>query len=223
MISDQKRLILPVIHVKTKEQAIYNLNIVKQSGADGAWLISHGFLDYNNLYNLYTEFKKEYDLWLGVNFLDLSANEVFNIFKNKLPDGVWSDNAGVLDNDDSLAIKIKKSKGESDCVYFGGVAFKYQQPVKDLYKVTQSAKEYMDYITTSGEGTGIEAKLEKIEIMADAAKDTPLAIASGITIENINLYLPFIKAFLVSTGISDNFDNLDLYKAQKLVDIIKSF
>lgn len=52
---------------------------------------------------------------------------------------------------------------------------------------------------------------------------TPIAIASGITPENVVEYLPFVDAYLVSTGISADFYNFDFKKTQELSDIIHEY
>ena len=63
----------------------------------------------------------------------------------------------------------------------------------------------------------------KIQRMSEAADGHPLAIASGVTPDNVNDYLPYINAFLVSTGISKDFHNLDLEKTKELMEKIKNY
>ena len=53
--------------------------------------------------------------------------------------------------------------------------------------------------------------------------DTPLAIASGITPENVEVYLPFADSFLVATGISRSFTELDPSKVRMLVQRVRSY
>ncbi len=75
----------------------------------------------------------------------------------------------------------------------------------------------MDVVTTSGEGTGIAADIKKIETMWDALNDdAALAIASGVTSENVSNY-PWPNAFLVNTGISDSETELNECKTSLLV------
>jgi len=57
-------------------------------------------------------------------------------------------------------------------IYFGGVAFKYQEDVTDLAKVAVAAMPFLDVITTSGVGTGIAPNLEKIKHMKNAVEIT---------------------------------------------------
>jgi predicted TIM-barrel enzyme len=81
----------------------------------------------------------------------------------------------------------------------------------------------MDVVTTSGPGTGHAAEVEKIRRMKQALADAPLAIASGIAPENVGHYLPYADAFLVATGISRSFTELDATRVRLLVECVRSF
>lgn len=49
----------------------------------------------------------------------------------------------------------------------------------------------------------------------------PLAIASGITATNVEQFTPYADAFLVATGVSSSFHELDEEKMKKLAEILK--
>ncbi len=87
----------------------------------------------------------------------------------------------------------------------------------------QIAARYMDVVTTSGPGTGESVDIDKIARMKKALGDTPLAIASGITPENVPDYLPHADSFLVATGISSSFEELDPARVRLLVQRVHSF
>ena len=57
--------------------------------------------------------------------------------------------------------------------------------------------------------TGVSADLTKVKSMKESIADYPLALASGLTPNNIKDYLPYISYGLVSTGISSSFHELD--------------
>ncbi len=57
--------------------------------------------------------------------------------------------------------------------------------------------------------------------MKEAIGDHPLAIASGMTLENIGGYL-LADCFLVSTGVSRSFFELDPEKVKRLVNRLAS-
>jgi predicted TIM-barrel enzyme len=64
--------------------------------------------------------------------------------------------------------------------------------------------------------------VEKIRTIREAIpSDKPLAIASGITPENVRDFLPYIDYVLVATGVSKNYHELDRDKLQRLVAACK--
>lgn len=87
----------------------------------------------------------------------------------------------------------------------GGVAFKYTrtftnnpelaaQEVRTLYGAT-------DVVTTSEEGTGTAPPVAKIQKMKIASADKPLAVASGIKLENIGDYENIVDEVLVASSV----------------------
>ena len=115
---------------------------------------------------------------------------------------------------------VKTTRKIWDGLYFGGVDFKYHTPEKNLPKISALAKNYMDVVTTSGVATGKAPDIHKIETMRKAIGDFPLAVASGITPENVKNYTDLVDCFLVATGISKSFTELDQKKVQNLVKLL---
>ena len=81
----------------------------------------------------------------------------------------------------------------------------------------------LDVFTASWSGTGRAAEVEKIMVMKKTLGDYPLAVASGITLDNIREYLPCSDCYLVATGISKSFDELDSGLVQRLVRIVRDY
>ena len=153
------------------------------------------------------------DFWLGVNLL---GTHPLDLFRAQLPegiDGVWTDDASIDEGKEEQpeAESIREAIRESAWpgLYFGGVAFKYQRPVDDLSRAALLASDYMDVVTTSGPGTGHAASVDKLRAMKEALVGSPLAVASGVTPENVADFMPFVDVFLVATGISRSFTELD--------------
>ena len=103
------------------------------------------------------------------------------------------------------------------------MAFKYQRLIYDLRQAAVKATPYMDVVTTSGPGTGHAAAVAKIRLMKQALGDFPLAIASGVTPENVADYLPYADCFLVATGISRSFEELEPERVKLLVRNIRGW
>ena len=73
-----------------------------------------------------------------------------------------------------------------DALVLGGVRFKYQ-PVLSEHTVEEdieTAKGRCDAICVTGDGTGMEAPIDKIRRFKRACGDTPLVICSGVNVDN---------------------------------------
>ena len=199
-----KKFVLPVIHCGEGEEAIPNVRIAVEAGADGVFLINHGIWP-AQLLDLAEEVRGLFpDLWIGVNVLGWDVDEV----SDNLPEGIqgiWTD---------ACEVKPSTFKG----TYFGGVAFKTHGLVKDPSAAAKAAMSKMDVITTSGPGTGKAASVEKVRIIREAIGKMPLALASGVTPENVDGYLPCVDYFLAATGISKDFYTLDPKRVRALVE-----
>ncbi len=224
-------VVLPVIHVLDERQAANNIDIAMREGAQGVFLINHDF-NFIELKPILVEIRQLYpSLWIGVNFLGVKTKDAFkhlsSLSQNGCEiDGYWADNAGIdervsLDKQ-VVAEEIKAAREASGWIglYFGGTAFKFQRFVDDqmLGTTAEYASQYMDVITTSGSGTGVAANIKRITDMRKGlGADKTLAIASGITPENVSKYASIVDCFLVATGISKDFHNFDPFLVRSLI------
>jgi uncharacterized protein len=220
------RVVLPVIHVSDYEQAHRNVQISFDSGSDGVFLINH-LIPYAHLLDICKQIRNDFPYrWIGINCLDLKSREVFSKITTEV-DGIWTDNAGIREELDEQVeadeINDSRINSEFNGLYFGGVAFKYQRYVFDIETVTALASKYVDVVTTSGPRTGQPAEISKIKKMKKVLGDHPLAIASGISKDNVQLYLPYVDCFLVATGISKSFTELDPVLLTGLIIKVKQF
>ena len=216
-------VVLPVIHVAARDQALRNAETARRCGAQGVFLINHAVGAAELLDVHAAVVAAQPDWWVGVNCLDLSPRETVERVSARV-DGIWVDNALIDERsaDQPAAASVTEAIAESGWpgLYFGGVAFKYQRPVEDLAVAVRSSIGYVDVVTTSGPGTGQAATVEKIRTMKEALGEAPLAIASGITPENVCDYLPCSDCYLVATGVSESFEELDEMRLRALVDAV---
>lgn len=189
--------------------------------ADGVFLINHN-TDYANLISCYVRAKEIYPaFWIGVNFLDLYNDDAIKQASNICASGIWLDSTNIREHDDDPCIEARNIQAwqkdqAHDMILFGSVAFKYKAPVRDPARVAKLASTYFDVVTTSGTETGKPADLAKICAMKSAIGKHPLAIASGITPENVGDYLPYADCFLVATGVSRSHTELDPTRVKAL-------
>lgn len=202
--------------------------------ADGVFLINQGCTVDELLPHLrFARARHGSSLWMGVNLLGVSLSEVIALpLQPRVDriDGIWQDDAGV-DRRDAALTRLRRQellfgRGETGWkgVYFGGVAFKTQPKVavNDLQRVTATAAEFVDVVTTSGDATGVAADTYRLALMCDAAGSI-MALASGVTPDNIDTYLPLADAFLVASGIESDFGVLDPGKTKALADKIHGY
>ena len=228
MSNERSKRFFPVVHISTEEQTLRNVEIANKAGADGVFLINHGNVQ-TDLMEVITKVHQEFpDVWLGVNRLGTATEDAFNVLPPYIK-GVWADNAhihsgpgGELSLDTAEDIDTNKRRAKFNGLYFGGFAFKYTQQPDNLEDAAKWATWYIDVITTSGAGTGHAADIEKVKAIHEAVEGHPLAIASGITPDNVEEFLPYIDDFLVATGISDSFHELNADLTRELRDRIKS-
>lgn len=221
-----RHTVFPVIHVASLQQAQRNIEIARECGANGVFLINH-VISTKDLLEIHEAVSETHpDWWIGVNCLGPRPEDVFGMISDKVA-GVWADNAGIDESSSSQAyadrVAEARQKRTSNYLYFGGVAFKGQRHVEDLETACRIAAPFMDVVTTSGAGTGQAAAVEKIQRMKMALGSAPLAIASGITPENVDRYLPWADSFLVATGVSTSFTQLDPDRLHSLVLQVRAF
>ena len=229
----QAKRLIPAIHVLNLEQAKRNCELAFAAGCDGVFLINHENeagvreLFFNDLLDIHATLAEQFpNLWIGVNCLDLAAADLFQHLDSTVS-GLWVDDAEIDErrSEQTAAEQILKAKADSNWQgeYFGGVAFKYQRQVQAPADAARIATNYMDVVTTSGSGTGTAAPVEKVKQMKLGVGNRPLAIASGITAENVDQFLPWVDVFIVATGISHSFYELDAKKVRQLADIIHTW
>lgn len=222
-IFKKRHVLLPVIHVEGISQALRNVDIAKCEGADGVFLINH-HISAQALMLCYAHIRGRYpDFWIGLNCLDLTPIEAFHAAPLDVS-GIWVDNAGVRSEiggtDRAAYIAKVHAEVKPHALYFGGVAFKYQGIDRDPALHARLAKPFVDVVTTSGDATGSAPTVAKIKSMKESVGDHPLAIASGITPENVLEYMPYADCFLVATGISQSHTELDSGKVRRLAKVL---
>jgi predicted TIM-barrel enzyme len=221
-----RHVILPIIHVVSPEQALANARIARDAQADGCFLISHGRVSDGELLDIHQRVVDATRWWVGINCLSMGVTEVFERVGDRVA-GVQVDDA-LIDEEAAeqpgaqRVLEAQRRHGWRG-LYFGGVAFKYQRPVKDPARAAAVAAGFMDVVTTSGPGTAQAAPPERVRAMKQALADAPLALASGVTPENVNDYLPFVDCFLASTGVSYTFESFDPARLRDLVRVVRAW
>ncbi|MBK7536267.1 MAG: hypothetical protein IPI49_13030 [Myxococcales bacterium] len=227
------RVFLPVIHPIGWEPALAAVRCVAEAGVPGVFLINQGLSAEDVLRLVMAVRERHPALWVGVNLLGYSpvqALEAALAACDGRLDGLWTDNAGINEAAPEQAagrlFVAARQRLRWTGLYFGGVAFKYQREVAaaDLPAAARAAAPYLDVLCTSGPGTGHAADPDKISTLHRAAGEhLPIALASGVTVDNIATYLPHASAFLVGTGIEHSLGVPDPVRVTALQHTISSY
>ena len=221
----------PVIHVVNEKLAIDNINICVDSEVSGVFLISHK-LNYKKFIPIAITLRNLFpDVWMGINILDCNISKALLELPDKkmvindkcIFQGYWSDTTYVVsdkDKNNQWAAGALNNMHHRGIIFFGGFAFKYQAEVKDMENEAKLTSNFVDYLTTSGDATGYPPTPEKIQRIRNAVGDKAIAIASGISINNVETF-GMADAFLVASSIGKTFTELDPIKTKELAGIIR--
>jgi uncharacterized protein len=217
------RVLLPVVHPVTRADALRSIEVVVGAGCRGIFLIDQGMTEAALLPFIAEVQQRHPKLWVGVNLLNRRPADTLATVLAACGriDGIWSDNANIDEHSrvQPVAQQFVDGRAAWDGLYFGGVAFKYQREVaaSDLGRATAVASGFMDVVCTSGAGTGKAVQVEKVRAMHEGLPaNGALALASGVTTENVAAYLPYVHAYLVGTGIEERLGVIDARRVTAL-------
>lgn len=217
--------ILPVIHYLDDHTTLKEATVAFDAGADGIFLISHGGKD-EALYMPACTIKGRYKSKLvGINLLASSNMKALDCVKSLGLDMLWMDMPGVTSqhaSDEAKAIVAAARTHHKPLHLFGSVAFKYQPEDPNPPSAALRASKLGMIPTTSGTATGKPPTVEKISSMREVlGPDEPLAVASGMTPENVGEYAHMLSHILVSTGISMDEYHIDPIKLAQFIKAAK--
>lgn len=215
--------VFPVVHITSAEQAVAQTQVAVDAEADGVFLINHSYDDHSEVLvqafnGVSTQFP---ELFVGLNYLmrggplagyDRTKDLLDDGRLVRAPDALWFDDAtgGMTDLGEAIRMLVRTNRFRRrvpqlqpiQCL--GGAAFKYTSRYTgdpaEAAALTKQLAPFVDVVTTSGQKTGIAPSPEKIAAMRDAVGSGRLAVASGITIENITDY-PGDMSVLVASSL----------------------
>lgn len=214
--------IYPVIHYLDDDTMLAEANLAAAFQADGVFLISH--IGHNErLARLGMKIKDKHpEMKVGLNLLGERVESAAEAVNTYCLDMVWADYAGVsgLGLDTEGRDLSAWAQNHSDIDVFASVAFKYQRRENNPVGAAQNALAAGFIPTTSGAGTGSAPSVEKIKSMSKGTQGV-LAVASGMTPENVAEFAPFLSHILVATGVSKDDYHFDALKMQAFFDVVR--
>lgn len=188
-----------------------------EGGADGVFLIGHSMKHWSLAPIVFAAKLNFPQIPVGVNYLDKGLTSALTDIDDDdgilLADMLWSDDAPV--RYDRLA------HNDVGIPVYVGVAFKYKPPEKDLEATIRACVDGNFIVTTSGDATGVAPTLSKLSRMRSIlGPDHVLALASGVTAQNIKSFMPFVDHFFVASSVVDENDRTVASKVRELVKAI---
>ncbi|MFO0920647.1 MAG: BtpA/SgcQ family protein [Candidatus Saccharimonadales bacterium] len=230
--------VYPIIHIVDGEQASEQAKIAFENGADGIFLIEKGKkVPVEHLTEVFDRVATEYpDKFVGVNYLPIkNPVDVFEYIHrayedkiiSRLPDGVLVGNTTRDSMRESEFDSVELIKHEfpelRNIRYLGGIAYKYNplytDKPEDAAEQAEAFGHDMDMVVTSGGKTGEAPSVEKVAAIKKAIGNKPLAIASGINVNNVLGFAGIVDMVLVSTSLETEpySGNFDVDKLRELV------
>lgn len=205
--------IIPVIHVINIDQVKQNIDVCLENDINHVFLINHN-MTYSQLLEIAIIVRYTYPkLWIGLNMLDAEPSFGLSemIIESININALWFDQTLSLND-----VIDKKFTGE----IFSGLNFKYQKQVygEDLIDTINIIKQTSSVACTSGKGTGKEAYIHKIKLLKELLGDFPLALASGVSKDNIQTYLPYVDNFLVASSITNKEELIEKHLLKELIE-----
>jgi predicted TIM-barrel enzyme len=220
-MTTSKKRFFPVIHCVSEPMVLAAVEVARVAGADGVFLVNQGGMPSSAVASLARNVAYAIGprLLVGVNLLGATSDQLAREVNNSDIRMCWTDSAA------------HRSVVVDGVEFFGGVAFKYQPAVADQDlegAIARSHDTGVDVVTTSGPATGQPARVEKVEAMASIIRrfnafrpqQRRLALASGVSIDNVESFLPHVDDFLVGTSIESSLGVLDLERTRALADRI---
>lgn len=219
------KTIIPVIHHLDEATSIEQAVLAFDCGADGIFLISHNGQD-DKLVEPARKIKEMYsNKKIGLNLLSSFAIDTLQVVMNEGLDMAWVDSPGVTSakvSEEAVQISELLMSVNMPELY-GSVAFKYQAFDPEPGVAANAAINLHMIPTTSGEATGTAPSMKKVKTMrAVLGSEKPLAIASGMTPDNVSAFTPYCTHFLVATGISKDMYHFDESLISKFINRVRN-
>jgi uncharacterized protein len=118
--------------------------------------------------------------------------------------------------DQAFAAMVEGYRALGKVLVLGGVRFKYQPVLsgRSLEADLRLGMVRCDAIVVTGEGTGMETSLEKVQQFRKVLGDFPLIVGAGMSLENCAQQLTLTDGAIVGSFFKDTYRDTGDVKAQ---------
>ncbi len=211
MMPDSKFMV--VIHVVDYQQAKRNCEIALDNGADGIFLADGGVSD-EVLGGICSRLRDASPIALFIG-MHIPGFEPFVNLK-MLSDHAWNPSALWFTTvTDPMRLKHEADASRFPGLVFGEVNFDPKNPARVLAVESGIMASFVDVVTVAALDASLPPELETIQLARRVLPPgNKLAIASGMTPENVEPFLDYVDYFLVATGVSKSQTELDPARVQ---------
>jgi predicted TIM-barrel enzyme len=210
--------IYTVIHHLDGPLTLEEAELSRELGADGVFLISHAGEDMQ----LPPLARKLSTRWaamrtpagerplVGLNLLTVDPLDALAQAVDCGAQALWVGPSGIGSHE--ISAQARQLAGAASCqpqvTVLAGVAFKYQAHEPDPPAAARACLALGMLPVTSGAGTGSAPSVDKIRSMSEATGGQ-LAVASGMTVDNVAQFAPYLSHILVATGVTREPHHID--------------
>ncbi|MBI4859294.1 MAG: protein kinase [Candidatus Riflebacteria bacterium] len=221
-----RHTIFAIIHAVSASQTLRNAEIAWAAGCDGVFLVAPGpnpreLLDTHG--RVVAEFP---NWWIGISCPDMAPLEVLRDLPDEVA-GVWVDSPVMTEGatDGAVAEQVTSALigGRWRGFYFGGLAVTHATSDQHVQRVTDLAARCVDVLTAAGPGAGQPPPKDRVEAARAVPVPVALAITTGISPETVFGFVDLADSFVVGSGISSCFGQLDPRRVRALVSIVRSW
>lgn len=222
----QKNWVFPVIHEINEATSIGQADLAFEEGADGVFLISHHGRDIPLLTSAQIIKTRHPHKLIGVNLLNTRVDIGLQWALSAGVDMFWTDVPEVSSKGPQpMALQLKnqlEAHPRHNLKLYASIAFKYQAQDPFPGAAAEEVVKLGFVPTTSGSATGKAPDVSKLQGMRHAiGPQERLAIASGMTPENVTAYTDHVTDFLVATGVSDDAYHFNREKLASFIAKVK--
>ncbi len=136
---------------------------------------------------------------------------------------------GYIDSDAAQLLRYRKQIGAEHIAVFTDIKKKHSSHAvtadMDITEMAHAAEFFLsDGLIITGVHTGSSANIEEIKRVKKTTR-LPVLVGSGINLENLNIYLPFVDAFIVGSYFKKNnywANNLEPDKIKRFMQKVNS-
>lgn len=212
--------IFPILHFLDRATTLWQVSVARRCGAAGVFLLCSESDDANDIVDVAWKTKQlNPSFAVGIKLPSFTPLQAAERALEAGLDMVWTDDMGVSSTGFTAAgMRMAEfATQHPGLALFASVALAHQ-PVDPAPGLAAQNALTAGFVPTTTTAATVEAypNLAQLKAMSKATRGT-LAVASGITADNVAACAPYVSHILVSSGIFSDQYHIDQYKLEQLL------